>query len=68
MYLKLLMISLLLVAGCGTTLNILSPDHIRRVCAPATVTDCNGVDAEIKYDGWYISDRTMKKVMKAKAK
>jgi hypothetical protein len=61
------MISVLFVAGCGTTLNILSPDHIRRVHAQSVIEDSNG-PAKIKYDGWYISDRTMKKVMKAKAK
>ncbi|KKN70104.1 hypothetical protein LCGC14_0434290 [marine sediment metagenome] len=65
---SIISISLLFITGCGTTINVMTPDHIFRVWAPAVIMDCNNVTTEVIHNGWYISDRTMEKVMKAKAK
>lgn len=73
MRLTILIISLFLfiIAGCGPTINVMYPDHIFRISSGSTVIDPNVADPNgtgIKHNGWFVSDRTMQKVMKAKVK
>ncbi len=70
MYLmRLTIFSLFFLVGCGgVTINVISPDHMSRIWAPAEITDCNGVTTKILHNGWYMSDRTVRKVQKAKVK
>ena len=67
MYLMRLTILISLLAGCRTEIHMM-PDHVKAVCAPAKITDCNGATFETKYDGYWFSEHAVTKVLKSKVK
>ena len=61
-------IAIVSLAGCGVTVNMMTPEHIFRITQGSIVSDPNGGAMSAKHNGWYVSDRTMSEVVQAKIK